>query len=231
MFSRHCPARPHALVRMMNLCALTLAISWQPASGQLLKRIKEKVVQHTVEKVTEHSAKAESTVVKATDKATDSAFTKTDRGVDATMRKAGAAVDSGLNKTERGIQALFAGRTTSRDSLVAALSAGRVRLRDIAFRAGTAELLESSDEMLRHLATALRSADGPFLLEGHVDATSDDAADRKLSEERASAVKRRLISLGVGESRLFAMGLGATQQTGGASPSASNGRIEIARMR
>lgn len=195
-----------------------LAAAALPAQGQFLKHIKDKIVEHTVEKIAEHGAKAESTVVKATDKATDSALTKTNRGLDTTVAKAGMVADTGLNRTERGVKALLSGNRSSRSRAV---------IGDSVFSPSSAQLMPSADETLRKLATALAGTDGAFLIEGHVDATADASADRQLSEDRAAAVKARLIALGVAEGRLFVMGYGGTRPVAG---SAHSGRIEIARM-
>jgi OOP family OmpA-OmpF porin len=198
-------------------------------NAQLLKRIKEKVAEHTAKKVTEHEAQAESTVVKGTDKATDSALTKSNRGLTGTMDRAAAALDTGLNRSERAITAMFVGKSTSGDELLAQLSSGRVILREATFASASADLLPSADQILSRLATALNATTGAYLIEGHVDASGDAAADQRLSEARASAVKTRLASLGVPDSRLFAIGVGSARPV--SAGSTSNARVEVARMR
>jgi len=208
-----------------------LATAALPARAQLFKHIKDKIAEHTVQKIAEHGAKAESTVVNATDKATDSALTKSSRGLDTTMAKAGSVADTGLNKTERGMKALFSGNRSSRDQMTANLVAGRGRvvIGDDAFAPSSYQLGPSADEPLRKLAAAMAATDGAFLIEGHVDATADANADRQLSEDRAGAVKARLVALGISEGRLFAIGYGGTRPVPGASHGSA--RIEIARMK
>jgi OmpA-OmpF porin, OOP family len=45
-------------------------------------------------------------------------------------------------------------------------------------------------------------------LEGHTDASGDAAANKKLSLDRASAVKERLVAGGVADSRITTSGFG-----------------------
>lgn len=206
-----------------------LAAAALPAQGQFLKRIKDKIAEHTIQKIAEHGAKAESTVVNATDKATDSALTKTNRGLDTTVAKAGVVADTGLNRTERGVKALFSANRGSREQMVASLAAReRAVIADSVFAPSSAQLLPAADETLRKLAAAMAATEGAFLIEGHVDATADANVDRQLSEDRAAAVKARLITLGIAEGRLFVMGYGGTRPLPGSAHSA---RIEIARMK
>ena len=201
-----------------------------PARAQLFKHIKDKIAEHTVQKIAEHGAKAESTVVNTAEKATDSALTKSSRGLDTTMSKAGSVADTGMNRTERGVKALFSGNRGSRDQMNSNLVAGRGRVViDDAFAPSSAQLGSNADETLRKLAAAMAATDGAFLIEGHVDATADVNADRQLSEDRAGAVKARLVALGISEGRLFAIGYGGTRPIPGASHGSA--RIEIARMK
>lgn len=206
--------------------ALALCATPSQSQGQLLKRIKEKVAEHTAKKVVEQQAQAESTVVKGTDKATDSALTKSNRGLNATMNLAGTVVDTGLNRSARALAALVGGHDTP-DQIRSELTAGRVVLREIAFATGGSDILASSEQTLKRLAAAINALPGPYLIEGHVDATGDVASDQRLSEARASAVKSRLTSLGVAENRLFTIGAGSGRPLPGGGNSA---RIEVARM-
>lgn len=50
-----------------------------------------------------------------------------------------------------------------------------------------------------------------FEIGGHTDADGNDAANLKLSQERADAVKEKLVSLGVGSSKLTTKGYGKTK--------------------
>jgi outer membrane protein OmpA-like peptidoglycan-associated protein len=194
-----------------------------------LKRIKERVAEHTAKKVAEHQAQAESTVVKGTDKATDSALTKSNHGLTGTMDRAGAALDTGLNRSERAISNMLAGKSASPDELLAQLSSGRAVLPDPMFARASADLVASSDQILNRLATALNATTGAYLIEDHVDASGDAGADQRLSEARASALKARLVSLGVPDSRLFAIGVGSARPV--SAGATSNARVEVVRMR
>lgn len=110
--------RPAALMAILCGAAFLLAATAFRADAQLLKRIKQKVAESTAKKVMEHQVEAESTVVKATDKATDSALTKSNRGLAATMNRTAAAVDSGLNRSERNLAELFGGKDQGSDPLL-----------------------------------------------------------------------------------------------------------------
>jgi len=217
-----CPARIYC-----TCVLLFVALAPSESQAQLLKRIKAKVAENTTKKVVEQQAKAESTVVKETDKATDSALTKSNRGLGATMSFAGAVVDTSLNRTERGLAGLV-GRGDAQDQLRSDLAAGRAVVRDIAFATGGSDILASADATLKRLAAAIGALPGSYLIEGHVDATADAASDQHLSEARASAVKARLVSLGVPDTRLFTIGAGSGRPLAGGS--ASSARIEVARM-
>ena len=179
--SRNSPSAPFCIVAAIALVLLAAAPS--ESQAQLIKHIKEKVAEHTAKKVAEHQVQAESTVVKQTDKATDSALTKSNRGLDATMNLAGAAVDTGLNRSERAVAGLV-GRRDAPDKIRSDLAAGRAVLRDIAFVAGGADIVASSDATLKRLAAAIGSSSGPYLIEGHVDATADAASDQHLRIEK-----------------------------------------------
>ena len=215
---------------LTTLSALVLVAAMPGESqAQLLKHIKQKVAEQTAKKVAEHEAQAESTVVRGTDKATDSALTKSNRGLGATMNLAGAAVDTGLNRSEHALAGLLTGGGGGApDQLRTDLAAGRAVLRDIGFAAGGSDIIASADPTLKRLAAAITALPGSYLIEGHVDATADVASDQKLSEARASVVKARLIALGVAEMRLFTIGAGSSRPLAGGV--ASSARIEVARM-
>lgn len=208
-----------------------VATAAPPVHAQFLKRIRDKIAEHTAEKIAEHGAKAESTVVNATDKATDSALTKTNRGLDTGVAKASVVADTGLNRTERGVKSLFSAVRGSRDRMTADFVSGRGRvvIGDSAFAPSSTQLVPGVDETLRKLAAAMAATEGAFLIEGHVDATADADADRQLSEGRAAAVKARLVALGISDARLFVIGYGGTRPLSGSAHGSA--RIEIARMK
>ena len=63
--------------------------------------------------------------------------------------------------------------------------------------------------------------DRTVLVEGHTDSTGTDAANQQLSRNRAEAVMARLVSHGVRQSRVRAMGMGSTRPLATISPSRS----------
>ena len=91
---------------------------------------------------------------------------------------------------------------------------GRVIIDEhILFAHDSAEILPESAEMLDHLAQFLvnHRAEVPTLdIVGHTDAVGTPEHNQRLSEQRASAVKRALVRRGV-EARLRASGRGTTE--------------------
>jgi outer membrane protein OmpA-like peptidoglycan-associated protein len=69
-----------------------------------------------------------------------------------------------------------------------------------------------------------------FQIEGHTDSNGKPDANMKLSEERASAVREKLIEMGIEKSRLTAKGFGATKpidKNETAEGKANNRRVEF----
>jgi outer membrane protein OmpA-like peptidoglycan-associated protein len=108
------------------------------------------------------------------------------------------------------------------------LGRGRVVLREIHFSPGSDRIDPSSDGLLRELAGALVASAGVFLIEGHTDAMKDAALAQQLSEQRAVAVKARLVSEGVAAGRLLAVGYGASRAAH--TDRRHNARIEVTRV-
>ncbi len=91
----------------------------------------------------------------------------------------------------------------------------------IHFETGTANLTGQSKMYLDKVVTTLKSM--PTLrirVEGHTDSMGDDAANLRISQQRADAVRSFLISMGVPADRLEAVGYGETR------PIASNQTAE-----
>lgn len=80
----------------------------------------------------------------------------------------------------------------------------------IEFVGATAEIAEASDSSLTQLAALLNATypDLSFIIIGHTDDVGNDEANLILSQDRAKAVRERLISLGVQENRLTTDGKG-----------------------
>lgn len=102
----------------------------------------------------------------------------------------------------------------SADTLAADLAdGGSARLDGIYFDTGRATLRPESRAALEQVAQLMKR-DAALKLEivGHTDAVGDDAANRRLSEERALAVRSALVvDHGVSDRRLRARGAGETE--------------------
>jgi outer membrane protein OmpA-like peptidoglycan-associated protein len=113
-------------------------------------------------------------------------------------------------------------------SLGEQLGRGRLVLREIRFAPRSDRMDPASDFVLRELARALAASPGVFLIEGHTDAMRDAVLAQHLSEQRAVAVKTRLVSEGVAAGRLLAVGYGAARPA--PRGNRHNARIEVARL-
>jgi outer membrane protein OmpA-like peptidoglycan-associated protein len=72
-----------------------------------------------------------------------------------------------------------------------------------------------------------------FRIEGHTDSDGDNAFNQKLSEERAAAVKRMLVSMDIDASRLETKGWGESKPLSENSTpegKANNRRVEFVKM-
>lgn len=82
----------------------------------------------------------------------------------------------------------------------------------LAFAPGTAELPASAESELAEIAAFLERHPGQqVMLRGHTDATGGAAANQRLSEDRAAAVRDALVELGVSAERLRTEGVGAAE--------------------
>lgn len=95
---------------------------------------------------------------------------------------------------------------------------GRVTVNDILFDTGSDQIRPSSSEVLGQIGQMLKAhPDLRLRIEGHTDSEGGEAANRQLSQQRAEAVKRFLMSgHGIDAARLDAVGKGE------AEPVASN---------
>lgn len=114
------------------------------------------------------------------------------------------------------LDALKAGSFTA-DDLVKALN-----LTGIQFDTGSSRISATSQDILGKAAEALKKAPEGTRVEigGYTDNTGNAAANLKLSESRATAVRARLVELGVSDAILTAKGYGD------AKPIADNGTAE-----
>jgi OOP family OmpA-OmpF porin len=101
----------------------------------------------------------------------------------------------------------------------------------IYFETNSDKLKLISNSQLDDLAQILKRYEGVNLtIEGHTDSDGDDAYNQSLSQKRTNSVKNYLISKGVSEDRLTAIGYGetrpvATNKT--AAGKAKNRRVEL----
>jgi len=92
---------------------------------------------------------------------------------------------------------------------------------NILFNTGTSQLKPESMGSLLDVSKVIKSGTTPVKIIGHTDSDGEDAANLKLSQERAEAVKLILIKqYGVEADKLTTEGLGETQ------PIADNGNAE-----
>ncbi len=104
----------------------------------------------------------------------------------------------------------------------------------IQFDFNSARVRPESQQALGNLAQALQSPElkgSKFAVEGHTDAKGSADYNRKLSEQRALAVRELLRIQGVGETRLVAAGKGSSDLANPADPfAAENRRVRIVNL-
>ena len=103
----------------------------------------------------------------------------------------------------------------------------------VLFAFNKAELLPSAARVLDDVATALKAekqTNRTLTVIGHTDSVGTDAANQALSQARAQAVRNYLISRGVAENRIRALGRGESQpvaKNDSAENRAQNRRVEL----
>lgn len=111
---------------------------------------------------------------------------------------------------------------------------GRFIARGINFDVAKATLKPESMGTFNTISAMMKEhTDLKLEIGGHTDASGDDAGNLKLSQERADAVKNKLVSLGVDASRLSTKGYGETQPIGDNNTfegKAENRRVEFVKM-
>lgn len=103
----------------------------------------------------------------------------------------------------------------------------------VLFKHASAELLPIARERLREVAAVLREYEqgNQIVIEGHTDSRGSDEYNRNLSQKRAEAVRTFLVSEGVSESVVQAVGRGESEPIAANDTSegrANNRRVEIA---
>jgi outer membrane protein OmpA-like peptidoglycan-associated protein len=99
----------------------------------------------------------------------------------------------------------------------------------VTFETDSATLTPDSAEQIGKLATVLQGFPSTNVsVEGHTDNTGDPAANKKLSEDRAAAVKAALIDKGVPADRVTSVGWGAEKPV--ASNDTEEGKLKNRRV-
>lgn len=111
-------------------------------------------------------------------------------------------------------------------------SAGvRLSIRDIKFKADSAELLPGEGSRLDEVAAALKTVpENQFLIEGHTASVGKAAGEQKLSVERAQTVALELSKRGIAADKFICKGYGGTKPVADNATSqgrAQNRRVEI----
>jgi len=108
---------------------------------------------------------------------------------------------------------------------------GRARIYGINFDTDSDKIKPESKAALDDVVKLAKDKpDWTFTIEGHTDSTADTAHNQTLSEQRALAVKARLVAAGVAATRLTTKGLGASQpvaDNNSAIGRAQNRRVEL----
>ncbi len=111
------------------------------------------------------------------------------------------------------------------------ISQGKFVSRDILFDLGKSTIKERSFIEISRIASFMKEhPELRFSIEGHTDSQGDAAANMKLSQQRADAVKESLIKFGIDENRLETKGMGETTPVDtNATPEgrANNRRVEF----
>jgi len=111
---------------------------------------------------------------------------------------------------------------------------GKYVTRGIKFDVNKATIKPESMGTLNEVAKVLREhPELKFSIEGHTDSDGDDAANLKLSQARAEAVKAQLVMLGIEAARLTCKGLGETRPVDSNTTligKANNRRVEFVKM-
>ncbi|MEM0962203.1 MAG: OmpA family protein [Bacteroidota bacterium] len=121
------------------------------------------------------------------------------------------------------------------NDLYGALSSeGRVVAEGLTFDTASATLRPESFAVVQEIASMMQANPGLRVrVEGHTDNTGNAAANQRLSEQRANAVRTMLVGLGVAEGRLEAVGRGPSQPVASNDTEAGrqqNRRVELVRL-
>lgn len=82
---------------------------------------------------------------------------------------------------------------------------------EIPFAFGEVEVAEANQPALDRIAQAAAASEGAITIRGHTDSRGNDEANRRISGERAEAVRDYLVGKGVAPERLTTVALGETR--------------------
>jgi outer membrane protein OmpA-like peptidoglycan-associated protein len=110
---------------------------------------------------------------------------------------------------------------------------GRTRVYGINFDFGSDVIRSESTGTLDQIVAVLRENAGwTMTVEGHTDSVGGDAANQRLSERRADAVRLHLVNAGIEPARLTTAGFGMSKPVAANTDAigrAQNRRVELAR--
>lgn len=111
---------------------------------------------------------------------------------------------------------------------------GKIITNGIRFDVGKATIRPESMGIINEIVDLMKeNNDLNFSIEGHTDSDGDDTFNMKLSEDRALAVKTKMIEMGIDESRLKTKGWGESQPLSDNSTpegKANNRRVEFVKF-
>ncbi|MBI2257510.1 MAG: OmpA family protein [Flavobacteriia bacterium] len=179
--------------------------------GELKNNSGEPITDASIEIAYANSDKIETVKVKGDDgKYAAIVKTKEKQDVMLTVKKEGHAFDSKLiTKEEISEKKSIKGN----DLEVKPLKEGEAyTIKDILFGTASFQLSASSQFILKQFSRFLKENPSiKIAIQGHTDDVGEESTNLKLSDDRASAVKKYLVSLGIQESRLSAKGYGESK--------------------
>lgn len=114
------------------------------------------------------------------------------------------------------------------------LSDGKIIVNGIRFDVNKATIKPESNGAINKIFQLMqKQPDLNFSVEGHTDSDGDEAKNQSLSEQRAKAVKDRLIDMGISANRLKSTGWGESKpigENGTAEGKANNRRVEFVKF-